>query len=180
MDRRTGDGVNEHMRARLLVNRHGKLTSEQWKDMVTEPLAALGLLLLPGIVILGPRLGALLWGGFALVALGALLALGVALALRARRYARAPVHFAVLRAVSSPPFWAFWQPLVFETEAGEPKHFGKRLAPYTRLRRDRQYLVYFLQEASTNVLLSLAPADHPDAALWQPSTHFQRRFEQRR
>lgn len=179
MDKNTDNSVNEHMRARLLVNRHGKLTADQWKDMVTEPLVTLGLLLVPGILVLGPRLGAFIWGGFALVTLAALIALGVSLALRARRYARAPIHFAVLRPVNSPPFWAFWQPLLFDTETGEQQQFGKRLAPYTRLQRDRHYLVYFLEEANTKVLLSLAPADHPDAALWQPSSHFESRLKQR-
>lgn len=180
MDKRGGNSVNEYMRARLLTNRHGKLTSDQWKDMVTEPLATLGLLLLPAVVILGPRLGAFIWGGFVLVSLGALIVLGAMLALRARRYARAPVHFAVLRAGNSPPFWAFWRPLVFHTETGAEQRFGKRLAPYTRLQRNREYLVYFLREDAADVLLSLAPVDHPDAALWQPSAYFQDRFAQRR
>lgn len=179
MDKR--DSVNEYMRARLLVNRQGRLTTDQWKDMVTEPLAVLGLLLVPGVFILGPRLGAFIWGGFALVTVAAVIALAVSLVLRARRYARAPVHFAVLRAgAATPPFWAFWQPTVLYTETGEPLRFGKRLAPYTRLRRDLVYLVYFLQEDKTNVLLSLAPADHPDAELWQPSATFHSRFSQRR
>ncbi len=179
MDKR--DSVNEYMRARLLVNRQGRLTTEQWKDMVTEPLAVLGLLLVPGVFILGPRLGAFIWGGFALVTVAAVIALAVSLALRARRYARAPVHFAVLRAgTATPPFWAFWQPTILYTDSGEPLRFGKRLAPYTRLQRDLVYLVYFLQEDKTNVLLSLAPADHPDAELWQPSANFHSRFGRRR
>lgn len=181
MDKRAGDSVNEHMRARLLVNRHGRLTTDQWKDMVTEPLATLGVLLIPGVVILGPRLGAFIWGGFALVTVAAIVALAVSLALRARRYARAPIHFAVLRAgAATPPFWAFWQPTVLYTDAGEALHFGKRLTPYTRLQRDLTYLVYFFQEDKTNVLLSLAPANHPDAELWQPSATFHSRFGQHR
>lgn len=168
------------MRARLLVNRHGKLTTDQWKDMVTEPLATLTLLFIPGAVILGPRLGAFIWGGFMMVTLAAIIALAVSLLLRARRYARAPVHFAILRAGDHiPPFWAYWRPTVLYAENGNATRFHKRLAPYTRLQRGQQYLVYFLQEDQANVLLSIAPADHPDADLWQPSAQFQSRLNRR-
>ncbi|GIL11722.1 MAG: hypothetical protein BroJett038_04420 [Chloroflexota bacterium] len=176
----TVDSVNEHMRARLLVNRHGKLTTDQWKDMVTEPLTVIGLLLLPGILILGPRLGAFIWGGFALLTLLALAALAVLFIGRGRRYARAPVHFAVLQAGGGfQPFWAFWKPVVLHDISGEAVRFGKRLTPYTRLQPHRDYLVYYLKDRDTNVLLSLAPADHPDADLWQPSETFQNRFARR-
>jgi hypothetical protein len=169
------------MRARLLVNRHGKLTTDQWKDMVTEPLVTLGLLLIPGVVILGPRLGAFIWGGFVVITLAAFIALAVSLLARARRYARATVHFAVLRAGDHiPPFWAYWRPTILYAETGEAKRFGKRLAPYTRLRRGQQYMVYYLQEDQTNVLLSIAPTDHPDAELWQPSAQFQSRLSHHR
>ncbi len=175
MDR--NDPVNEYTRARLLVNRHGKLTTDQWKDMVTEPLVTVGLLLLPGVIILGPRLGAFIWGGFAAVTLLALAALLIG---RGRRYARAPVHFSVLHTGSSVrAFWAFWKPLTLYTAAGDTVQFGKRLTPYNRLQPNRDYLVYYLKDRDTNVLLSLAPADHPDADLWQPSEVFQERLARR-
>ena len=145
--------------------------------MVTEPLVTLGLLLIPGAVILGPRLGAFIWGGFVVVTLAALIALAVTLLARARRYSRTPVHYAVLLAGDHvPPFWAFWRPTVLYAENGDAKRFGKRLAPYTRLRRGQPYMVYFLQEDQTNILLSIAPADHPDAERWQPSVQFQHRL----
>ncbi|HEX2908734.1 MAG TPA: hypothetical protein VHO69_17820 [Phototrophicaceae bacterium] len=177
----TNDAINEYMRARLLVNRHGKLTSDQWKDMVMEPLTTLVLVLFPGVVILGPRLGAFIWGGFTFVTLAALVVLAVSLATRARRYARAPIHFIQLRAGKhNPPFWAYWKPTTLYDDSGTPWRFGKRLAPYLRLQPDASYLIYYLQEAETNVLLSLAPAEHPDAELWQPSTNFERRLTQRR
>lgn len=180
MEKYKRDTVNEYMRARLLVNRHGKLTADQWKDMVMEPLTLLALVLVPGILIIGPRLRVLMWGGFTLVILLALGAVALSLILRARRYARAPVHFAVLRAGQYiQPFWAFWKPLELYSESGQMLAFGRRLAPHTRLRRDQDYLVYYLEEAHTNVLLSLAPADHPDAELWQPSSVFANRFARR-
>ena len=52
----TRERVSSQMRSRLLTNRHGKLTSAQWKDMVTEPLGVMLLLLAPANIILGPRL----------------------------------------------------------------------------------------------------------------------------
>lgn len=181
MSQLRNDSVTEYMRARLLVNRHGRLTTDQWKDMVTEPLATLGVLLIPGVFVLGPRLGAFIWGGFALVTLAAVLALVISLALRARRYARAAVHFAILHGgAATPPFWAVWRPIVLYTEDGEAVRFGKRLTPYTRLQQNVPYLVYFLQDGTTNVLLSLAPAHHPDADLWQPSAAFHSQFGRRR
>lgn len=149
--------------------------------MVTEPLATLGLLLIPGAVILGPRLGAFIWGGFVVVTLAALIALAISLLARARRYARAPVQYAVLRAGDHiPPFWAYWRPTVLYTEDGDARRFGKRLAPYPRLQRGKPYMVYFLQEHQTNILLSIAPTDHPDAESWKPSAHFQSRLSHHR
>lgn len=176
---RRNDPVSEPMRARLLMNRHGTLTADQWKDMVFAPLVSLLLVLAPGIVVLGPRLGALVWGGFGLVALLSLAAVGVMLALRARRYARAPVYFAVMQGVQSRPFWMFWRPTVLRDSAGAPVRFSKQLAPYTPVRAGADYLVYYLRDGDVQVLLSLAPADHPDADLWRPSDTFEARFARR-
>lgn len=173
------DRVSEPMRARLLMNRHGTLTTEQWKDMVFAPLVSLLLVLAPGIVVLGPRLGALVWGGFGLAALFGLAAVGVMLALRARRYARAPVHFAVMQGVQARPFWLFWRPVILRGEDGTLVRFSKQLAPHTPVRPGTDYLVYYLRDGDAHVLLSLAPADHPDAELWRPSPAFEVRFNRR-
>jgi hypothetical protein len=171
--------LSDAMRSRLLINRHGRLTTDQWKDIVVEPITPLLLLLLPGVVVLGPRLGALIWGGVGLTLLAALIAVGVALLFRARRYARAPIHFAVMRGQTSSSFWRFWQPLSLQSDSGEIIHFGKRLAPYLPVRPDQSYLVYYLREPRTHILLSIAPADHPDADIWQPSENFSARYHQR-
>jgi hypothetical protein len=171
--------VSPHMRERLMVNRNGKLTGEQWKDMVTEPLVTLLLLLAPAIVVLGPRL--VLTARF--LCIGALIVavvLGVVTLLRAQRYARTQVRFAELDGgETTAPFWQFWKPLRLYNQNGEPMVFPKRLAPYVVLQPDQTYLVYYLQDATELVLLSIAPADHPDAKLWQPTEAFQRRFQKR-
>lgn len=171
--------VTPHMRERLLTNRNGKLTSDQWKDMVTEPLVTLLLLLAPAILVLGPRLAlaarflcpALLIGVFVL---------GIMLFFRARRYARARVRYAELYAgEGTPPFWMFWKAPVLFNQHGEALRFPKRLAPYVALQPDQDYMVYYLQDTAELVLLSIAPADHPDAEKWQPTETFHRRFQQR-
>jgi hypothetical protein len=47
------------------------------------------------------------------------------------------------------------------------------------LRSGERYLVYYLKDAETNVLLSIAPADHEDAAQWQPSSLYEARLKRR-
>jgi hypothetical protein len=168
------------MRARLVVNRHGKLTGNQWKDMVTEPLVTLLLLLAPTIMILGPRVMAVTVRGLWLVAIAFVLMVIVPMVFRAQRYARAPVHFDTFYAGDYPTSrLLFWKPLVLYTADGQPVRFVKRLAPRLRLNANRAYLVYYLKDARQHVLLSIAPVDHPDAAHWQPSETFQMRFNRR-
>lgn len=174
------DELSQDMRGRLLTNRHGKLTSDQWKDMVTEPLVWLLLLLTPAIIILGPRIGALIARGWLVLLIGAVLVLGVPTLFRARRYARAPIYFEKLYAGDNPtPGWMFWRPLVLAAQNGEERRFRKRLAPAMRLRPNHAYLVYYLRDAGQYVLLSMAPADHPESERWQPSAAFHERFARR-
>lgn len=168
------------MRVRLLSNRNGKLTTQQYKDIIMQPLATLLVLLTPIIVLLGARLALLTLRGLWIVLLVGVVGLLVPLLLRARRYARAPVRFAVLNAGDTPrSFWAFWKPFVMYRSEGNALRFVNRLAPYLPLRAGGDYLVYYLEEPAGCALLSLAPADHPDAAGWQPTTVFQTRFKQR-
>ena len=89
------DSVPPEMRGRLLSNREGKLTGEQWKDMVSEPLVIVLLLAAPAIMVLGPRL-LLGFRGFLFIAAVVLLVVMVPTLWRAFRYWRAPVHFAEL------------------------------------------------------------------------------------
>jgi len=171
--------VSPEMRKRLLSNRQGKLTTQQWTDMITEPLVTVLLLIAPVIVILGPR--ALLFGWTACMAgLGVLAVLAIVSLYRARRYARMPVLFALATlSEQSAVFWKFWQPPAMWTESGEDLRFSRRLAPNLRIERDRKYLVYYLKEAEGCVLLSVAPADHPDAEQWKPAEMFAARLKQR-
>lgn len=172
--------VTEQMRSRLKQNRNGRLTTDQWKDMVTEPLMTLLFLMLPVVIFMGPRLMALSWRGLIIVLAIALIALFAPLIFRARRYARATVQFERLYAGDNPtPILLFWRPLELYTADGKPIRFKKRLAPYTLLHPNRSYLVYYLREPDHNVLLSLAPADHPEVDRWLPTTVFNTRQTQR-
>ncbi|MBZ0283957.1 MAG: hypothetical protein K8L97_24675 [Anaerolineae bacterium] len=180
MEKPKRDVVTPDMQKRLLINRDGKLTPGQWRDMITEPLVTLLLLMTPGIMVLGPRLGAMFFGGFTLIALLALVGLAVTVIFRAQRYARLPVHFEVFYAGNEfRPFWLFWRPQILYTRADKPMRFAKSLAPYLPLEPGQPYLVYYLKDTAANVLLSIAPADHPEAAKWQPSASFEGRYKRR-
>jgi hypothetical protein len=165
--KRKRDQVTEPMRNRLMANRDGRMYRDQWLDIVTDPLVTLLLLLAPALLVL-------------VLLLVMLALLVVPVAFRARHYARAPVHFEVLYGDANPrPPWMFWRPQVFYTGDGQPVRFGRRLAPFMFVRPEQAYLVYYLRDTSGNVLLSLAPADHPDAERWQPSKFFESRFTRR-
>jgi len=180
MDKPKRDPVTNEMRSALMVNRDGRLTSQQYKNLIAEPLVTLLIILIPGMVVLGPRLAAFIFGGFWIVTVFALVALGAALLFRAMRYARAPIQVGTFYAAeNTPPGWMFWKPEVLYTEADKPIRF-KRLGPRTPLRPSQTYLVYYLKDAGNMVLLSIAPADHMDAARWQPTPMFQARSARRR
>lgn len=163
--------VSRAMRQRLAANREGRLTAEQWRDLVSEPLAPLLILLIPGVFIAGPLLGRLLLGRGVLVALLiALVVIAVPLAFRVWRYSNPVIeHDTLYTGPSAVTRWLFWRAETLYTASGDPVRFRRRVAPFTILRPNTAYLVYYLQEPTTLVLLSLAPVDHPDAALWQPS-----------
>lgn len=149
--------------------------------MVTEPLVILMLLMAPLVLVLGPRLLAFTARGLIVLVVTVALMVLIPMIFRARRYARAPVQFAQLYASDNPiSGFLFWRPLVFYTEGGEEIRFKKRLAPLIRLRPNRAYIVYYLEEPEHKVLLSFAPVEHPDAAHWQPSTNFYARQARRR
>lgn len=178
-NKRKRDDVTEEMRKRLRHNRNGVLTRDQWLDMVTEPMVTLLLLLPPLLLILGPRVR-YLFRAWWLLLLVLLVVLVVPTLLRARRYARAAVHFGVFYApLTSRPRWLTWLPYTLKTDAEREIKFRRRLAPAIGLRAEHAYLVYYLKERDENVLLSIAPADHPDAELWYPSKSFETRYERR-
>lgn len=171
------DTITADMRARLAANCDGKLTGQQWKEIVTEPLATLLLLLVPGIILLRARVFYFVAGGGWLIGLLVVVGLIIMILLRANRYARAPIHVGIFYADEQfRPFWMFWKAEIFKDEAGGQVRFYKRLAPSARRQVGERYLIYYLKDGEEQVLLSIAPADHPDATGWQPSPAFQTRF----
>ncbi len=179
MEKQKRDMVTSEMRENLSVNRDGKLSSGQWKQIVTEPLVKLLLLMIPGLVVLGPRIASFIIGGL-WISIVVLVGLGLMLLARAIRYARMPLYFGIFQAADSQhPRWMFWKGNVLYTEANKPIRFGTQLTPRTRLQAGQPYLVYYLKEEKNYVLLSIAPADHVDAARWQPTPAFQGRSAQR-
>ncbi|MDX1994237.1 MAG: hypothetical protein SF029_17760 [bacterium] len=173
------DTVVPEMRERLLTNRTGKLTPAQWVDVVMQPVITLLVLMIPATVVLWTRLALLLRPG--LLVLGIITAvLLVTLVARAVRYARTPVHYTTLEAkAGSAPFWMFWKPVRLYDETGNALIFRKRLSPRPIITPGRRYQVYYLKEAGENILLSLGPTDHPDAAQWEPDRFFQTRHKRR-
>lgn len=160
----------------LAANRNGKLDGDQWRELVLEPLMPLLFLLLPAVLFFGPRLALFSWR------VGLVLIVGVVgwLLYRAWRYARLPVYEAVLylseEVVGT---WKVWKPPVMQTKKGGQISFGRRVAPRMGLKRDVAYRVYYLRDGMRNVLLSVAPVEHPQAVLWQPGSQFEERFRQR-
>jgi hypothetical protein len=177
MLKRKRDILTPEMRERLRANRDGKLSVDQWVSIVTTPVVWLLVLLGLALVVFGPRmllLTARLWW------LGAILitALIVApLVLRARRYARLPVHFA--RLYASGMALPLARSTTLYTVGDAPLQFKRRLTPSLRLSDESEYLVYYLEDASERVLLSLAPSDHEDAEQFLPSEQFKLRFNRR-
>lgn len=179
--KRKADIVTDKMRERLMSNRDGRIATDQWLDLVIDPLVTLLLLVVPAAIILGPRFTAFVVSlQLPIILLLALVAVGVPLFLRARRYARAPLHFDILTAEENPrgPL-LFWRPQQFETQDGEIVRFYKRLSPFMYFRPGYPYMVYFLEEPGGNILLSVAPTDHPDAEKWYPTKFFERRQARR-
>ncbi|GAB4519642.1 MAG: hypothetical protein OHK0046_28820 [Anaerolineae bacterium] len=184
MKMKRGDSVVPEMRERLSANRSGKLLPSQWLDIVMQPIITLLLLIVPVTVIglpILPRLAVALFRGGWIVILLVIVVLVVSFMIRAARYARMPVQYGVFstRSDSLPPVWMFWRAIRLYDEAGSMTRFSKRLCPRPLLLPDQQIIVYFLKEAEDNVLLSTAPADHPDVDLWQPDRYFEARLRRR-
>lgn len=173
------DEVASEMQKRLYANRDGRLLPAQWLDLATEPLVVVLLLTTPALILLGPRMGAILARTWWLALLLIVVLYIVPVVLRAIRYARAPVHFATLYGGTRLQTWRFWKTPDFHMTDGTPVRFKSRLAPQMPVSRDRQYIVYYLDDPGGKVLLSYAPADHENIALWMPNKHFDARFARR-
>lgn len=138
------------MQSRLVANREGKLSREQYRELVMEPVT-IALLLLPGLIIW--RSQAPLPGGwmFGLVALGAL---GLWILWRALRYRRVKVQVMTLRAEKSTRGW--WRGVTLYDDARQVKRFAHSLAPRFTLKRGQVYEVYYFVDVGRNILLSIA------------------------
>jgi hypothetical protein len=172
--------VSSQMRERLLVNRHGKLHNEQRREVVMEPLITILLLMVPIIILLRSFLLTLFVGGLWMIGVGALLAVGIMLFMRARRYARVPVYFGVFRAPNKlPPKLMLWKPIVLALSDGTPLQFKHSLASDKRFKGNQEYLVYYLKSAEGYTLLSFAPTDHLESHTWRPAKDFKTSFIQK-
>jgi hypothetical protein len=171
--------VSPQMRERLQANRRGKLHNEQWREVVMEPLITIMLLMVPAIILLRSFLLTLFVGGLWMVGVGAVLVAGVMLFMRARRYARVPVFFSVLRAPDQlPSRWMFWKPIVFAAPDGTVLPFKHSLAPDKRFQANQEYLVYYIKSVEGSTLLSFAPSDHLESNTWRPSKDFKTPYNQ--
>ena len=171
--------IRPEMRDRLAANRSGKLTPGQWLDIVIYPAMTLLVLSIPLAVVALPfvlRLAMRLW----LILPVLVVVFGSVFLMRGIRYARAPLHFAIFKARSNPvSVLMFWKSLTLYDEAGKNVPFKKLLAPRPILRPDQNYMVYYLKDHDEYILLSIAPADHPDAERWRPDGMFETRFQRR-
>lgn len=176
MLKRKRDVVSPEMRDALRANRDGRLTVDQWLSIVTQPLIWVIVLFALAALVFGPRMLLLTarfwWLGLLLL----VLLIGVPVVLRARRYARLPVHFSRLTAGASAPFS---RATTMYSSGDVLYRFTRRLSPSMRLSPTNDYLVYYLEDASERVLLSLIPADHEDADQFLPSDKFKLRFNRR-
>ncbi len=180
MEKPKREVVSPEMRTRLLANRQGALTSAQWRELVFEPLITLLLLLVPAIIVLRSTLLAFVVGAFWLVGLAGVAAVALMIFFRARRYARIPLYHAVMTSDAETRFlWKFRGGNRFVTANEEVVRFTRRLAPAMPVQAGAPYLLYYLREGNTYTLLSLAPADHPNADAWKPSRSFEDRFRRR-
>jgi hypothetical protein len=167
--------VSPQMRERLLVNRQGKLHSEQRREVVMEPVVTVLLLMVPAIILLRRFLLTLFVGSFWMLGIGALVIGGFMLFMRSRRYARVPLYFGVFRALEKPPSrLLFWKPICLTASDGKLMRFKHSLAPNKRIQANQEYLVYYLKSVQGNTLLSFAPIDHLESASWMPSEYYKR------
>jgi len=101
--------------------------------------------------------------------------------MRAYHYAHLPVYFATLTLrPAATPARLFHRPVTFYDEKTGLTLQGKKwLSPRPHLVADQDYIVYYLNDHGNTIILSLAPANHPDVEHWQPTEQFQTRLQQR-
>jgi hypothetical protein len=171
--------VRTEMIKRLRSNRDGRLTPSQWLAITGDPLTTVLLLLAPALLIIGLRLP-MLAGRLWLIIPILIVALGVMLLIRARRFARVPLQALTLRTAPTPIIRRLLGRIAVMRDAdGNVYRFKIWLAPQIPLRADQDYLVYALEDGNQHVLCSVIPGDDPEALHYQPSAEFRRRFNRR-
>ncbi|MEO0564926.1 MAG: hypothetical protein AAF125_22665 [Chloroflexota bacterium] len=181
---RKREALSRMMRAWLEANRHGRLASDQWLNLVTAPLLTLLFLAVPVslVFIFTPARLFLRFGNYGRFVLPAL-AVGLLLMLvfRARRYARLPVYHGVFYGADHRTARELvGRNLKVYTEKGEPVLFDRFAGTAPHLEPDAPYIVYYLVDGERRTLLSAAPGEHPDANRWEPTGKFYERQKQRR
>lgn len=169
----------------LLTNRNGRLASDQWLNLVTEPLATLILLSIPVVLLFAftPLDDMLLMMRYTRVILPLFpVVIVFVLLARARYFATSVVQYQVLYAGHEEPgpFWRFARQLTMFTEQGEPVPFDHFISAPPHLEPDMPYMIYYLEQKERRTLLSFAPLEHPNAESWQPTEQFYRRQRRRR
>ena len=166
MDR---ERLSVELKRDLERNREGRLSSRQWRQLITEPLTTLLLLSVPIILLLGRYGPAGRVIVLALVA-GFLLTMG----LRALLYARVKLNYRVLYVEGMPARWKLWRKTSLTSKTGEAIRFNHRLAERQKLKPDQALHVYYCEAGGRRVLLSMLPKRHPLADLAEPSPSFER------
>jgi hypothetical protein len=169
--------ISKEMRALLEVNRRGKIAPAQHRDIVIAPLMTLLVWAIPLSVVFLPMVLRMTVRLHVILPIVVVL-YGGTMIYRAIHYSRAQVHVARLVSPSSvASFWTFVRAVKLHDESGEVLQFGLWLAPRIRIRRKQAYLVYYLRDGDSFILLSIAPADHPNAQEWQPTDAVKKRME---
>ena len=160
--------LSRETRNDLERNRDGRLSSRQWLQLITEPLTSLLLLSVPLILIAG-RYGP----AGRLIVIALIGAFVLTMAMRALRFARVKLCYRVLFADGEAARWKFWRKTTLASKSGEPVRFDHRLAGRLKVQPDQALHAYYVEAGGRRILLSVLPKRHPDAALAEPSVHFE-------
>ncbi|MCY3778758.1 MAG: hypothetical protein OXG78_00490 [Chloroflexi bacterium] len=153
----------------LKRNREGRLSSRQWRQLITEPLTTLLLLTVP-LVLLVARYGLAGRVIVLLLVAGFLLTIGM----RAVLFARVKLSYRVLYAEGLPARWKLWRKTTLASKSGDAIRFDHRLAERLKLKPDQALHVYYAEAGGRRILLSMLPQRHPQGELAQPSDNFER------
>ena len=163
-----GDLSRELLRD-LERNRDGKLSSRQWRQLITEPLTSLLLLSVP-LILLVARYGM----AGRLIVLALVIGFVATVGLRALLFARVKLSYRRLYVDALPARWKFWRKTRLSRQSGQIMRFDHRLTERQKLKPDQALHVYYAETGGRRILLSLLPERHPKGDLAEPSPHFER------